>query len=320
MRSRGRLRGPVVCATALACLVGAWDVAGEASSAVPRLQGRIAFVRYSARVARPRIFVVGAARKRPSATLVRLPGQAVEAPALSPDGRLLAFVAGRNANDSPGITGGADLFVATPSGLRVRRLTRHSARVGGPAWSPDGRRLAFVVQNAKGDRSTLWVVGLDGRPPHRVTSGPLDLEPTWAPNGRTIAFLRIDPRSYRGAILSMRPDGSGVRPMLSGMRNVAEPVWSPDGKRLLVQDGRAIYTVFPGGGGKRTVARLTADARGALEDPQAAWSPDGKSIVFCQFRTGSIGRSDLWIVGADGTGLHRLTSSPGLDTDPTWAP
>ena len=252
--------------------------------------------------------------------LVRLPGHAVEAPALSPDGRLLAFVAGRNAKDSPGISGAADLFVSTPNGLHVRRLTRHSALVGGPAWSPDGRRLAFVVQNAKGDRSTLWVVGLDGRPPHRVTSGPLDLEPSWAPNGRTIAFLRIDPRLFRGAILTMRPDGSGVRPILSEMRNVTEPVWSPNGKRLLVQDGRAIYSVLPGGGGKRSVARLTADARGALEDPQPAWSPDGKWIVFCQFRTGSVERSDLWVVGADGRGLRRLTSSPGLDMDPTWAP
>jgi Tol biopolymer transport system component len=302
-----------------ACFVGAADAPGEASPAVPRLHGRVAFVRYSARVGRPRIFVVGAARATRTAMLVRLPGHAVEAPALSPDGRLLAFVAGRNAKDSPGISGGADLFVSTPSGSRVRRLTRHSARVGGPAWSPDGRRLAFVVQNAKGDRSTLWVVGLQGRPPHRVTSGPLDLEPSWAPNGRTIAFLRIDPRSFHGAILSMRPDGSGVRPILSGVRNAAEPVWSPDGKRLLVQDGRAIYSVRPSGG-KRTVARLTADARGALEDPQPAWSPDGKWIVFCQFRTGSVGRSDLWVVGADGTGLRRLTSSPGLDTDPTWAP
>ena len=103
-------------------------------------------------------------------------------------------------------------------------------------------------------------------------------------------------------------------------RNATEPVWSPDGGRLLVEDGRALYSIRPDGGGRRTIMRLSADSKGNLEDPLAGWSPDGRWVVFCQFRPGSVRSSDIWVVGADGKGLHRLTRSQELDTDPSWAP
>jgi len=289
---------------------------GVGAAGAPR--GKIAFVRFSVRVGHPRIYSLTLGRK--TARRLRLPGPATEGPAWSPNGRMLAFVVGKNAPDSRDITGKVDLYVSTADGRRLRRLTRNASRVGAATWSPDGKRLVLVKAAAKGTGSSLWIVGVDGGTARRVTNGSIDLEPSWAPNGRTIAFLRVDPKTYQGGIWIVRPDGSGLHRILSRLKNISEPVWSPDGRRLLVHDSRTLYSVRPDGSDRRTIAGLSADARGALEDPQPAWSPDGRWIVFCQFGNKTVEGSHIWIVRADGTRLRRVTRSTGVDTDPSWAP
>jgi Tol biopolymer transport system component len=68
----------------------------------------------------------------------------------------------------------------------------------------------------------------------------------------------------------------------------------------------------------RTVTKLATDALGIRVDPEPAWSPDGRQVVFKEPRRGTTGRADLWIINADGTGRHSLTTSPGMDSDPHW--
>lgn len=278
--------------------------------------GKIAFVRYSVRIGHPRIYSLTLGGK--PARRLPLLGPATEGPAWSPDGRMLAFVVGKNAPSSRDITSKVDLYVSTAAGRRPRRLTRQASRVGAVAWSPQGKRLVFV-KAAKGSGSSLWIVGVDGGTARRVTHGSTDLEPSWAPNGGTIGFLRVDTTTFQGGIWVVRPDGSGLHRILSRLKNIGEPVWSPDGSRLLVHDSRTMYSVRPDGRDRRTIARLSADPRGAREDPQPAWSPDGRWVVFCQLRNKGVEGSDIWIVRADGTGLRRVTQSTGVDTDPSWA-
>ena len=279
-------------------------------------QGKIAFVRFSARDSHPRIYSLTLGQEK--AKRLPLPGQATESPAWSPNGRLLAFVAGKNSPDAQDITGKADLYVSTADGHELRRLTRKSARVGDAAWSPDGKSLVFVKSAETGNRSSLWTMNVDRRLARRLTRGNIDLEPSWAPNGRRIAFLRIDPKTYQGAIWEVRTDGSGLH-RLSRLKNVTEPIWSPDGSRLLVHDSKTIYSVRSDGTNRQAIAHLSKDIKGAVEDPQPAWSPNGTWIAFCQLRHEAVEGSDIWIVRAVGTGLHRITRSPGKDTDPSWA-
>ena len=178
----------------------------------------------------------------------------------------------------------------------------------------------FVRSAATGSLSSLWTVRSTGGGSRRLTSGSIDLEPSWSPDGRSIAFVRIDPASYQSGVWIVGPNGQGLHRILAGVKSATDPVWSPDGARMLFEDGRAIYTVRPDGKGLRRIVSLAADAQGAVEDPQPSWSPDGRWIVFCQFRTGAVGRSDLWVVGSGGSSLRRLTSSPELDRDPSWGP
>ena len=238
----------------------------------------------------------------------------------SPDGRRLVFIGGANPAGSSDIAGVDYLYLWSAGHSGVRLLTRVRARVVGAAWSPDGKRIVFARAATKTNLFSLWTVRADGGGSRRLTVGGIDLEPSWSPDGRAIAFLRLDPKSYQSGIWLVHPDGGGLHRILAGFKNVTEPVWSPDGARMLVEDGRALYSVRADGGGRRRIAVLSADATGAVEDPQPAWSPDGRWIVFCQLRSGVVGRSDLWVVQSDGGGLRRLTRAPELDRDPTWGP
>lgn len=276
--------------------------------------GKIAFVRYSAPVGSPKIHIVRPGG-RPRA--LRLPGEATQSPAWSRDGRHLAFIAGENEPPEPDISGNDVLYVSR-DGAPPRAVTDGKSRVGAPAWSPGGARLLYVRTSRSG--SSLWVVSADGRSRRRLTRRHNDLQPSWSPDGRTIAFVRVSRTNFQGGIWLIRPDGSGARRILRGLRNVTAPLWSPGGGRLLITDARALYSLRPDGRDRRLIVRLSADARGARQDPQAAWSPDGRWVVFSQFRRTEARASDIWIVRSDGTGRRRLTMSPGLDTDPTWAP
>lgn len=77
-----------------------------------------------------------------------------------------------------------------------------------PAWSPDGRRLAFVVARV-GD-AQIYAMNADGKELRRLTPAGTHLLPAWSPDGRWIAFLSI--RGGDLALWVMRPDGSGQRP------------------------------------------------------------------------------------------------------------
>lgn len=298
-------------------VVGATGFAAGVSASgarPPRLEPGVAFVRFTAHSGHPRIYTVAPSGGRPR--LLRLPVAAAEAPAWSPDGRRLAFVGGINRPGETDVTASEQVYVAGRDGAGARPLTHDRARKGGVAWSPDGRFIVFVRSAATGNRSSLWIVGSDGREARPLTRGATDLEPSWSPNGRAIVFLRVSP-TYRSKVMVIRPDGSGLQRILAGFPNASEPVWSPNGKRLLLEDGRTLFTVRPDGRAKRTIARLASDRKGAIEDPRPSWSSGGRWVVFCQLRAGSLDRSDIWVVGADGKGLRRLTGSPGLDTDPS---
>lgn len=285
-----------------------------AAAGVPR--GKIAFVRFSVQVGHPRIYSLTLGQKAPR--LLGLPAPGAEAPAWSWDGRRLAFVVGKNPPGARDIAGKVNLYVSNAHGGALRLLTRRAARVGAPAWSPDVRRVVVVRSAARGNGSSLWIVRVASGRATRITHGSIDLEPSWAPHGGTIAFLRVDPKTYRGAIWEVQANGSGLRRM--PLENVSEPVWSPDGSRLLVHDSGAIYTVLPDGTDRKTVVTLAHDRQGAVEDPQPSWSPDGRWIAFCQLGDKPVEGSSIWIVRVDGSGLRRVSGSADFDTDPSWAP
>ncbi|MDP9302232.1 MAG: hypothetical protein M3P43_15265, partial [Actinomycetota bacterium] len=155
----------------------------------------------------------------------------------------------------------------------------------------------------------------------RLTQGSenLDLEPAVSPDGNTVAFVRNDVTDVPPSLWLISSDGSYERQLTRAPVDAESPAWSPDGTWIAFSaadepKGRALYLIRPDGSDLSMIAR--DKVIGAV-----AWSPDGGSIVFSSRPSSGDGLADLWIVSTDGSGLHRLTSSPDVDeSDPTWSP
>ena len=146
----------------------------------------------------------------------------------------------------------------------------------------------------------------DGRL-NQLTEEPTDTEPNFSPDGRTIAFAR------GGDIYSVRPDGSGQRQLTSGPEIDSLPKIAPNGRyvvferRTAVGGPASLYTVGATGGGLRA---LTSGA----DDHEAAFSPDGKSIVFVRTVNDATNvNDDVATIRPNGSGLRRLTKTGGID-------
>jgi Lysyl oxidase/WD40-like Beta Propeller Repeat len=196
----------------------------------------------------------------------------------------------------PELAGGG-LFLA---GHRKLRLLAPDA--GEPAWSPDGRRLAYVALGAGGTHD-LYVADADGTNVGRLTrtDGVDETSPSWSPDGTRLVFER------GGRIVALRADGSSERVLAAGL----EAAWSPGGRRIAFSDGDDVFLVSAKGGR----ARRLVSAFGAQTSP--AWSPDGGRIAYV---SDELGVADLYVIRLRDGRITRLTADDAVETSPTFSP
>ncbi|MCO1655651.1 serine hydrolase [Pseudonocardia humida] len=185
--------------------------------------------------------------------------------------------------------------------MQIEDLTE-LAVPSGPAVSPDGTRVAYVLRtlDAARDRTVeqLWLVAVDGGAPRRLTAGPEDTAPAWSPDGSMLAFLR-------GGQVALLDAGGGEPERLTDLPlGAGAPRWSPDGRRLafaapvdpgggaagpMVTDGLDYQVDGAGmrGAVRHQVHVLDVASRavrvltdGAHDAGAPAWSPDGTTLAF----------------------------------------
>ncbi len=219
-------------------------------------------------------------------------------PAISPDGKTLAFRSKRD--------GVWEIYLAPTSDGNATRLTRGMSYSAAPVWSPDGTRLAFESY-ARGDLD-IWVMNRDGTQPLDLTENEKahDYAPAWSPDGKWIAFTSWRTGTQQLFLVAADCTRNCSATNLSHSKfNDQKPAWSPDGTRLAFvsdRDGqRAIYVAEFANGALKNARRVTFSGW----DDQPAWSPDGKWLAFVSARPT---RQPIYIVPASG-GIPRLIAN-----------
>ena len=169
----------------------------------------------------------------------------------SPDGRRVAVSIDQGGN--------TDLFLISPQGQLVRRLTRHSGIDVSPVWSPDGRWLAFC--SSRSGSPQIYVMDVETGRSKRITfQGRYNTDPAWSPKGDQIAYTA---RSGGFRVMGIDPGGGEARSIVRG----EHPSWSPDGRYLAVTRQGRLYMVSRDG---QSIKQLTG---GNGNDTSPAWSP-----------------------------------------------
>lgn len=231
---------------------------------------------------------------------LRVPGR----PALSPDGRFAA-VAVRYPDLDVDEYAGHLWLVPTSGGTPARQLT-HGWRDTDPAWSPDGRWLAFV--RAERDQATgkvgkpqLWLLPVDGGEPRRLTDHPLGATgAVWSPDSARLAYAARVPEPGRYGTDEQVP------PHAEPPRRITTLRYRVDDLGFYTDRRSQIWTVELAGGEPVQVTEGDAD------HVDVDWSPTGDLLTFVAARHPGAGddlRSDVWVCRPDGSQLRSLTGT-----------
>jgi Tol biopolymer transport system component len=223
-----------------------------------------------------------------------------EFPALSPDGRTVAFTAG--------VAGNRQLFVQLITGGAPLQLTHDAADHELARWFPDSGSIVYFTPGAAGEsQGTVWQIAALGGQPLRIANslGGADISRV---DGRLVFFRLAD----KGIELVTTPrDGSSasVVSTFPAVTYYLYPRWSPDGKWIAFQRGDSIrFDVFvvPSAGGE--ARQLTRDNNMMSG---FAWLPDSSGLIYSSSRGSTmpyLPTQSLWQIGLSG-GMPRLVAS-----------
>jgi Tol biopolymer transport system component/serine/threonine protein kinase len=217
--------------------------------------------------------------------------------------------------------------------FKVVPLTSQPGIERSPAFSPDGKQVAFVGAAENSDFNIYVKVIGAGEPLRLTTSSDRDMSPAWSPDGRFIAFLRATGEAKGYYIV---PSLAGAERKLTdaygwGQRGVViqSVAWSPDGRTLAVVDKAAeddpwsIYLVSVETGERRKFTTPPAQTDG---DTTVAFSPDGQTLAFVRSHNlvGDVFvaqfTGDIYLAPVAGGDPVRLTSDGAPIFGLAWTP
>jgi TolB protein len=225
-------------------------------------------------------------------------------------------------------------FAERNNGSEMQQLTSGPDEDDAPAWSPDGKHIAFVSLRQR--VSQLFVMNADGSGLRQLTTGKAEnIHPAWSPDSQRILF---DTTIFNGAtaadgrdvpsdnkvigeqidkkmdLATIRTDGADLQRITSG-GGYTYASFSPDGREILHRriDGpkSQIFVMNSDGSDDHNVS-----GNNTL-DGWPAWSNDGRRVVFSR-RVND--RFQLFVMNRDGSDAMQLTDAQGEFVNPRWSP
>jgi len=242
---------------------------------------------------------------------------------ISPDGRNVAFSWDR--------TGKWEIYEISLTGHRpARKITNGPGGKFGPKYSPDGTRLAYVVDFDGSEQFHLFMQVLETHQVTDLTPGipySLQLNVAWSPDGKSIAFLADREQHFDAYIMDLEnplPDTGNNETLFTihMLHSIDRPgwniKWSPDGKRLaVVYEGPGqdylTYIVNP----ESKEARPVCQDGKPIDAYNPAWSPNGKRLAFAS----DAGEwREIGILEIETMKITWLGQSTGERNSPAWSP
>lgn len=220
--------------------------------------------------------------------------------------------------------GSANIFSVQPDGKDVRQLTTGAGNHLCPAYSRDGREIAYCADTS--GNFEIWTMKANGTSQQQLTHlGGRATFPDFSPDGRQIAFGGTEGTDANDEVYVVSAaDGGGLRALTScatfgpGCFNDT-PAWSPDGTKIVfthaddaTPDGdpinEQVWLMDADGGNQHP---LTSGS--APKDQVPDWSPAGSQIAY---HSGGPGSGGIWVMNADGSGQHQVTGCKAADPTP----
>lgn len=208
-------------------------------------------------------------------------------------------------------TGSKEIYVCDFDGSNIRRLTTYDSITLNPAWSSDGKWMAYTSYD-KG-RPDLYIQNLRENRGTVVSKKGINIAPAWVPNGTDLAATL----SFSGdqEIYLLSRQGQVIRKLTDHWGIDTSPTWAPDGKRFAFVSSRSgtpqIYIKEVETG---RVERLTYQGR---YNTQPSWSPRGDRIAYSAMERGEI---NIHVIDVETRTPVRLTYHSGKNESPTWSP
>lgn len=203
------------------------------------------------------------------------------------------------------------LQVADSDGYNPQTILKSPEPIMSPAWSPDGKKIAYVSFENK--RAAIFVHTLANGSREKVSELPgINGAPAWSPDGKELAMTLS--KDGNPEIYVMNVSNRSLRRITDLFSIDTEPAWSPDGKQLVFTSDR---------GGKPQLYSVSSDGGAALRityegdyNAHGVFSPDGKSLAMVQ------GNGDIYHIALMDVASKKLrvVTSGRLDETPGFAP
>lgn len=209
-------------------------------------------------------------------------------------------------------SGNKEIYTCDFDGQNVTRFTHHRTITLFPAWSSDGKWMAYTSY-ARG-KPDIYIKHLKEKRGFVIKRKGINITPEWVPGQFRLAATL----SYEGdqEIYLLSGEGRVIKRLTRNWGIDTSPAWSPDGGKMAFVSNRSgkpqIHIMHLNSG---RVERLTFQGK---YNTQPNWSPKGDKIAYSA--RGKNGRFNICVIGFDGRGPVQLTRNSGDNEAPSWSP